>query len=119
MTFECTIFFLTASQITHEHIILGVVFKFGHHTWEYIFDFVNLACEQLIGHRVLISEEENYQKQVLIILVLITEIEGQVLYEKINCLPLHTCSTPRLIFNKDVNMSVFFFHFYEHFYGLN
>lgn len=79
MSFECTIFFfLTASQITHEHIILGVVFKFGHHTWEYIFDFMNLACEQLIGHRVLISEEENYQKQVLIILVLITEIEGQV-----------------------------------------
>ena len=113
-------FFLTTSQITHEHIILGVVFKTGHHTWEYIFDFVNFACEQLIGHRVLISEEENYQKQVLIILVVITEIQGQALYEKINCLILHTCSTPRLIFNKDVNMSVFFFfHFYEHFYGLN
>lgn len=39
----------------------------------------NLACEQLIGHRVLISEEENYQKQVLIILVVITEIQGQAL----------------------------------------
>ena len=72
-------FFLKKSQITHEHIILCVVFKIGHHTWEYIFNFVNLACEQLIGHRVLISEEENYQKQVLIILVVITEIQGQAL----------------------------------------
>lgn len=44
--------FLTASQITHEHIILVLyLFRTSH---GYIFDFVNLACEQLIGHRVLI-----------------------------------------------------------------
>lgn len=63
---KCTIFFfLTISQITHEHNILGIAFQFRHH----ISDFVNLADEQLIGHRVLISEEEGYRKEVLIILV--------------------------------------------------
>lgn len=69
---------------------------------------MNLTGEQLVGHRVLISEEESYQKKALIILVLIIEIQEQTLYEKFNCLNLHTCSTPRLNFNKYVNMSVFF-----------
>lgn len=57
---------------------------------------------------VLNSEEGSYQKEALTVLVLITEIQGQILSEKFNYLTLHTCSTPRLNFNKYVKMSVVF-----------
>lgn len=78
---------------------------------------MNLADEQLIGHGVLISEEEGYQKKALIIWILINWKSGTDFILKKLITSLFTLvQPPDSIFNKYVKASVFF-AFMNIFYG--